>query len=122
MDDALGDTLVIEMLDLLPKDEVFEQSRSARTGFQGVLIADDIGMKALKGSLADNAAATLAAGCDLTLHCSGNLAEMQAVAPAVHGLTEDTVGRLASGTAWMGRHRTAFDIAAEHALLLGLTA
>jgi beta-N-acetylhexosaminidase len=93
-----------------------------RIGFQGVLIADDIGMKALKGSLADNAAATLAAGCDLTLQCSGNLAEMQAVAPAVHGLTEDTVGRLGSGTAWMGRHRTAFDIAAEHALLLGLTA
>jgi beta-N-acetylhexosaminidase len=93
-----------------------------RIGFRGVLIADDIGMKALKGSLADNAAATLAAGCDLTLHCSGNLAEMQAIAPAVHRLTEDAVGRLASGAAWMGRHHAAFDIAAEQALLSGLTA
>ncbi len=39
-------------------------------GFDGVLIADDIGMNALKGSFAARAEATLAAGCDLTLHCS----------------------------------------------------
>jgi beta-N-acetylhexosaminidase len=88
-----------------------------RIGFQGVLIADDIGMKALKGSLPDNAAATLAAGCDLTLHCSGNFQEMQDIAPAVHRLTEDAVGRLASGAAWMGQGHTAFDHAAELALL-----
>ena len=91
-----------------------------RIGFHGVLIADDIGMKALKGTLADNAAATLAAGCDLTLHCSGNLAEMQEIAPAVHRLTEDAVARLASAAAWMDPRRTAFDPAAELALLAEL--
>ncbi|GIL38383.1 beta-N-acetylhexosaminidase [Roseiterribacter gracilis] len=45
-------------------------------GFDGVLIADDIGMKALSGSFAARAEATLAAGCDLTLHCSGVMDEM----------------------------------------------
>jgi beta-N-acetylhexosaminidase len=91
-----------------------------KIGFQGVLIADDIGMKALRGSLAENAAATLAAGCDLTLHCSGNLQEMLEIAPAVHRLTEQAAGRLAAGSAWMGRGKTPFDVAAEMARLMEL--
>jgi beta-N-acetylhexosaminidase len=93
----------------------------SRIGFQGVLIADDIGMKALKGSFAENAAATLAAGCDLTLHCSGNLQEMQEIAPAVHTLTEEAVERLAAGAAWMDQGKAAFDLAAEQALLAELS-
>ena len=92
-----------------------------RIGFQGVLIADDIGMKALRGSLAENAAATLAAGCDLTLHCSGNLQEMQAIAPSVHALTEDAARRLEAGAAWVRQGKTAFDPAAELASLVELT-
>jgi beta-N-acetylhexosaminidase len=91
-----------------------------RIGFGGVLIADDIGMKALRGSLADNAAATLAAGCDLTLHCSGNFLEMQEIAPAVETLTEAAMERLAAGSAWMRQDKVGFDVAAERALLSGL--
>jgi beta-N-acetylhexosaminidase len=91
-----------------------------RIGFQGVLIADDIGMKALRGSLAENAAATLAAGCDLTLHCSGNLQEMLEIVPSIHRLTEQAAARLAAGSAWMVRGKTPFDAAAELARLTGL--
>ena len=90
-------------------------------GYRGVLIADDIGMKALRGSLADNAAATLASGCDLTLHCSGNLQQMLGIAPSVSPLGEDAVARLAAGAAWMLRDRLAFDYETELALLTGLT-
>ncbi len=68
-------------------------------GFNGILIADDIGMKALEGTLAANAAATLAAGCDLTLHCSGDLAEMNEIAPAVARLSADTLRRLKAESA-----------------------
>jgi beta-N-acetylhexosaminidase len=89
-------------------------------GFDGVLIADDIGMKALRGSLARNAAATLAAGCDLTLHCSGNLLEMEEIAPAVGPLSDQSAGRLGAGAAWMRREVRSFDREAELALLLGL--
>jgi beta-N-acetylhexosaminidase len=86
-------------------------------GYRGVLIADDINMKALQGSLAENAAATLAAGCDLTLHCSGDLQEMEQVAPAAAPLSRDATRRLQEAAAWLSQDRQAFDPAAELALL-----
>ncbi|MFN3845967.1 MAG: glycoside hydrolase family 3 N-terminal domain-containing protein [Paracoccaceae bacterium] len=51
-------------------------------GFQGLLITDDLNMQALHGTLAERAAASMAAGCDIALHCNGDLAEMQTVAVA----------------------------------------
>ena len=48
-------------------------------GFGGLLISDDIGMQALSGSMEERARACLATGCDIVLHCSGDLAEMQEV-------------------------------------------
>lgn len=52
-------------------------------GFDGLLMSDDLGMRALSGSMADRAAAVIAAGSDLALHCSGTLAEMTEAAAAV---------------------------------------
>ncbi len=49
-------------------------------GFQGLLMTDDLSMQALKGTLAERASAALGAGCDIALHCSGVMEEMQAVA------------------------------------------
>ena len=49
-------------------------------GFSGLLMTDDISMGALSGSLAARSRAALAAGCELVLHCSGELDEMQALA------------------------------------------
>ncbi|MGB7660270.1 MAG: beta-N-acetylhexosaminidase, partial [Pseudolabrys sp.] len=49
-------------------------------GFQGLLMSDDISMNALSGSIAERSRAALAAGCDVVLHCNGNLGEMGAVA------------------------------------------
>ena len=51
-------------------------------GFSGLLMSDDLSMKALTGTLGERAAAALRAGCDLALHCSGILAEMHEVAAA----------------------------------------
>ena len=45
-------------------------------GFQGFLISDDLGMKALSGPLSLRAYNSLKAGCDAVLHCSGKLDEM----------------------------------------------
>ncbi|MBU1345859.1 MAG: beta-N-acetylhexosaminidase [Alphaproteobacteria bacterium] len=45
-------------------------------GFAGLIMTDDLSMKALSGSLSERAAAALKAGCDVVLHCSGDLAEM----------------------------------------------
>jgi beta-N-acetylhexosaminidase len=66
-------------------------------GFDGVLISDDLSMEALTGDLAARARACLDAGCDLVLHCTGVLAEMQAIVPVLSPLTEATALRLRRG-------------------------
>ena len=52
-------------------------------GFDGLLMSDDLSMKALKGNIHSRATAAVAAGCDLVLHCNGKLEEMREVAAAV---------------------------------------
>lgn len=52
-------------------------------GFDGFLMSDDVNMKALAGTPGENASAVLDAGCDIALHCSGILNEMQEVAEVV---------------------------------------
>jgi beta-N-acetylhexosaminidase len=49
-------------------------------GFQGLLMSDDVSMNALAGSIAERTRAIVDAGCDMVLHCNGNLAEMREVA------------------------------------------
>jgi beta-N-acetylhexosaminidase len=49
-------------------------------GFQGLLMSDDVSMNALAGSIAERTRAIVAAGCDMVLHCNGDLDEMRAVA------------------------------------------
>jgi beta-N-acetylhexosaminidase len=51
-------------------------------GFEGVLLSDDLSMKALKGPMTQRAEKSLEAGCDVVLHCNGNRAEMEAVVAA----------------------------------------
>jgi beta-N-acetylhexosaminidase len=51
-------------------------------GFDGLLITDDLSMKALSGSMADRVSRAIDAGCDMALHCNGELTEMRAVAEA----------------------------------------
>jgi len=72
-------------------------------GFDGVLISDDLSMGALSGPLGARAAAALAAGCDLALHCSGRLAEMEEIAAATGPLAAATAARLARGEAMRRR-------------------
>src|SRR5262249_58665182 len=52
-------------------------------GFRGLLMSDDISMGALSGSIEERSRAAIAAGCDVVLHCNGELDEMRAVASAV---------------------------------------
>jgi len=51
-----------------------------RIGFKNILITDDLSMKALKYSLEENVKKSFNSGCNLALHCNGNLKEMLIVA------------------------------------------
>ena len=50
-----------------------------KIGFKNILISDDLSMKSLKGTLKQNTIKTFNAGCNLALHCNGNLKEMKIV-------------------------------------------
>jgi beta-N-acetylhexosaminidase len=52
-------------------------------GFRGLLMSDDISMGALSGSISERSQAAVAAGCDIVLHCNGEIEEMREVARAV---------------------------------------
>jgi beta-N-acetylhexosaminidase len=70
-----------------------------RIGFDGFLMSDDIGMEALQGDFGSRAAGVVAAGNDAALHCSGDMAEMVAVAAAVPALSVEGEARLARAMA-----------------------
>ena len=51
----------------------------SKIGFKNLIISDDLSMKSLKGTLKDNTIKTFNSGCNLALHCNGNLKEMEIV-------------------------------------------
>lgn len=74
--------------------KVIEEIIRGHIGFDGLLVSDDINMEALSGPLGERAAASLAAGCDLVLHCSGKRGEMEEVAAAVAPMSSEAQVRL----------------------------
>lgn len=64
-----------------------------RIGFDGLLMTDDITMNALSGTQAERATASLAAGCDLVLHCNGTVADMEPVVEAAGAMSPDAQRR-----------------------------
>jgi beta-N-acetylhexosaminidase len=62
-------------------------------GFDGLLLSDDMSMKALSGSLRERAAATFAAGVDIALHCNGDVNEASEVAAAAPVLAGRSLAR-----------------------------
>ena len=79
---AMSAHLVFEQIDPSPatlSPPIISLIRS-KIGFDGLLMSDDISMNALCGPVHERSAAALAAGCDVVLHCNGDLAEMQAIA------------------------------------------
>ena len=65
-----------------------------RIGFDGLLMTDDIDMKALSGTAGEKAAGALAAGCDLVLDCWARMDEMAEIAGLVPQISAESRGRL----------------------------
>jgi beta-N-acetylhexosaminidase len=73
---------------------VIEEVIRRRIGFDGLLMTDDIDMKALTGSAGDKAAGAIAAGCDLVLDCWGRMDEMEDIAGRLGEISATSSRRL----------------------------
>ena len=74
---------------------VIQEQIRQRIGFDGLLISDDLDMKALSGDIPARAVAVLAAGCDIALNCWGRLDDMWGIAEQVCSITPEGAERLA---------------------------
>ena len=83
-------------------------------GFDGLLMTDDLSMKALTGDFRTRAERAIAAGCDMVLHCNGDLAEARPVAEGAPELTGKALERAARALDCV-RACEALDIAAARA-------
>ena len=106
LDAARCATLSPDVIDFIRQD----------VGFGGLLMSDDLGMHALgnpqsgghppgSNALQDfgaRALASLDAGCDIALHCSGDFNEMRAIVEAAPVMSDAAATRLAAAMAWMG--------------------
>ena len=86
----------------------------AAIGFNGLVMTDDLDMKALKGGLTRKTERSLAAGCDIALQCSGKLPAMVSVAKGAKTL-EGRAKRRSIVAEYCAEHITPFDrTAAEY--------
>ncbi len=83
-------------------------------GYDGLLMSDDLGMHALKGTMRERAEAVIRAGSDVALHCSGILSEMEAAADGVPDLAGTALRRAENALAVL-KNQEEFDIAAAEA-------
>lgn len=81
--------------------KIIEDVIRGMIGFKGLLMTDDLSMQALAGTMEDRAKGALAAGCDLILHCNGEMREMQQIAnilPLAGESLRLAIGHLIDGT------------------------
>lgn len=84
-------------------------------GFQGLLMSDDLSMKALSGDFKARTKASLAAGCDVVLHCNGDMAEMAPIAEASGKLSGKARRRAEAALARLAKRPEPIDLAEARA-------
>jgi beta-N-acetylhexosaminidase len=72
---------------------VMDEIIRGHIGYDGLVMTDDLSMHALSGSFRDRTEAAFSAGCDMALHCNGNMEEMSAVAEAAPSLSGESLRR-----------------------------
>jgi beta-N-acetylhexosaminidase len=86
-------------------------------GFDGLLFSDDLSMQALAGTLGERAAAAMAAGCDVALHCNGKMEEMLDIAGRVPALAGKARRRADAALARLRHAPEPIDVAEARARL-----
>ena len=100
--------------------DIIRQVIRGEIGFDGVLMSDDVSMRALSGTIGARCEQLFTAGCDLALHCNGDGREMAQVAEASAPLAGEALRR--TGAALALDRRAEYDAEADRAALNGLLA
>ena len=87
-------------------------------GFDGLLMSDDLDMKALAGPVPQRGAAALQAGCDVALNCWGHIDDMRGLAEVLPSASADCLRRLTSAMSITAAAPDLRDIAAQQQELL----
>ncbi|MBP6031040.1 MAG: beta-N-acetylhexosaminidase [Sphingobium sp.] len=82
---------------------VIERIIRQRIAFDGLLMSDDLDMKALEGNIPSLAAGVVAAGCDLALNCWARMEDMLGIADALPDISDVSRARLDRAMAGAGR-------------------
>ena len=88
---------------------VIDEVIRGEIGFDGLLMGDDLSMEALAGTVGERAGASIAAGCEVVLHCNGKLDEMRAVADALPALAPQSIRRWQKACELRNRPEDLFD-------------
>lgn len=91
---------------------VHDQVIRGAIGFDGLVMSDDLSMKALGGGFESRARKSLAAGCDIVLHCNGDMDEMKAVIAGTRPLAGPAARRARTALARIATPPAPFDVAA----------
>jgi beta-N-acetylhexosaminidase len=94
-----------------------------RIGFDGLLMSDDLDMKALQGDVSSLAAGVVAAGCDIALNCWGRMDEMVAIAgvlPEIAAVARARLDRAMASAAGVAEERPLEELLAYRDELLAL--
>jgi len=73
---------------------VIEDVIRGHIGFRGLLLSDDLAMRALSGPMAERVVAAQEAGIDILLHCDGSFEDMREISIAISGLSEKIKAKL----------------------------
>ena len=90
-------------------------------GFDGLILSDDVSMKALTGPYEERAAAIIDAGLDIVLHCNGELDQARAVASATPELSGASLRRAKAALACISAPQP-FDVDQGERQLAAITA
>lgn len=73
---------------------VIDQVIRKKIGFDGLLMSDDLDMKALSGEIGELAAASQRAGCDVVLNCWAKMTDMVSIAEKLSAPSLESQGRM----------------------------
>ena len=74
--------------------EIIKKIIRKKIGFKGLLISDDINMKALKGTIKNKIKAICKSGCEIILHCNANAKEMMQIYSSIPLIENKTLKKV----------------------------